>query len=215
MSLRSAADPQYARPLTRLIDRAAGPLNLAGYEAEGGYASLRKAVSEMQPMDVQNVVKASNLRGRGGAGFPTGVKWNLVPMGPDAGAKYLVCNSDEMEPGTFKDRLLMEQAPHQLIEAVMIAGYAIQATGAYIFLRGEYVVAEQRLRRAIDEARAKGYVGKDVFGSPFSLDVVVHTGAGRYICGEETALMNSLEGRRATPRAKPPFPQIAGVWGRP
>jgi len=215
MSLRSAADPQYARPLTRLIDRAAGPLDLAGYEAEGGYASLRKAVSEMQPMDVQNVVKASNLRGRGGAGFPTGVKWNLVPMGPDAGAKYLVCNSDEMEPGTFKDRLLMEQAPHQLIEAVMIAGYAIQATGAYIFLRGEYVVAEQRLRRAIDEARAKGYVGKNVFGSPFSLDVVVHTGAGRYICGEETALMNSLEGRRATPRAKPPFPQIAGVWGRP
>jgi len=215
MSLRSAADPTYVRPLTRLIDRAAGPLDLAGYEAEGGYLSLRKVVGEMAPMDVQNVVKASNLRGRGGAGFPTGVKWNLVPMGPDAGAKYLVCNADEMEPGTFKDRLLMEQAPHQLVEAVMIAGYAIQATAGYIFLRGEYVVAEKRLREAIEAARAKGYVGANVLGSPWSFDIHVHTGAGRYICGEETALMNSLEGRRATPRAKPPFPQIAGVWGRP
>jgi NADH-quinone oxidoreductase subunit F len=215
MSSRSAADPNYVRPLTRLIDRAAGPLDLVGYEADGGYATLRKVVGDMTPADVQNVVKASNLRGRGGAGFPTGVKWNLVPMGPDAGAKYLVCNSDEMEPGTFKDRLLMEQAPHQLVEAMMIAGFAIQATTGYIFLRGEYVVAERRLRQAIDEARAKGYVGKNVFGSPFSFDLHVHTGAGRYICGEETALMNSLEGRRATPRAKPPFPQIAGVWGRP
>ena len=215
MSLRSAADPTYVRPLTRLVDRAAGPLDLPGYEAEGGYATLRKVVGEMAPADVQDVVKASNLRGRGGAGFPTGVKWNLVPMGPDAGAKYLVCNADEMEPGTFKDRLLMEQVPHQLVEAMMIAGFAIQATAGYIFLRGEYVVAERRLRQAIEAARAKGYVGTNVFGTPFSFDIHVHTGAGRYICGEETALMNSLEGRRATPRAKPPFPQIAGVWGRP
>jgi len=215
MSLRSAADPTYVRPLTRLVDRAAGPLDLPGYEAEGGYATLRKVVGEMAPADVQDVVKASNLRGRGGAGFPTGVKWNLVPMGPDAGAKYLVCNADEMEPGTFKDRLLMEQVPHQLVEAMMIAGFAIQATAGYIFLRGEYVVAERRLRHAIGAARAKGYVGANVFGTPFSFDIHVHTGAGRYICGEETALMNSLEGRRATPRAKPPFPQIAGVWGRP
>jgi NADH-quinone oxidoreductase subunit F len=215
MSSRSSADRQYVRPLTRLIDRAAGPLDLDGYEAEGGYASLRKVVREMAPIDVQDVVKASNLRGRGGAGFPTGVKWNLVPMGPDAGAKYLVCNADEMEPGTFKDRLLMEQVPHQLIEAMMIAGFAIQATAGYIFLRGEYVVAEKRLRQAIEAARAQGYVGANVLGTPFTFDIHVHTGAGRYICGEETALMNSLEGRRAKPRAKPPFPQIAGVWGRP
>jgi NADH-quinone oxidoreductase subunit F len=215
MSLRSAADPKYAKPLTRLIDRAAGPLDFAGYEAENGYATLRKIVKEMSPADVQGVVKASNLRGRGGAGFPTGVKWSLIPMGPDAGAKYLVCNADEMEPGTFKDRLLMEQVPHQLVEAVMIAGYAIQATAGYIFLRGEYVTAERRLNEAIAAARAAGYVGKNVLGGPWSFDIHVHTGAGRYICGEETALINSLEGRRATPRAKPPFPQIAGVWGRP
>ena len=133
MTLRSAADPKYIRPLTRLIDRAAGPLDFAGYQAEGGYAAFRKAVTQ-QPADVQAVVKASNLRGRGGAGFPTGVKWSLIPMGPDAGAKYMVCNADEMEPGTFKDRLLMEQVPHQLIEAMLIAAYAIQATTGYIFL---------------------------------------------------------------------------------
>jgi NADH-quinone oxidoreductase subunit F len=215
MTLRSASDPNYQKPLTRLIDRAAGPLDLNGYEAENGYATFRKCVREMSPADVQGVVKASNLRGRGGAGFPTGVKWGLIPMGPDAGAKYLVCNADEMEPGTFKDRLLMEQAPHQLIEAVLIAGYAIQATTGYIFLRGEYVTAAKRLNEALVAARAANYVGANILGTPWSFDIHVHTGAGRYICGEETALINSLEGRRATPRAKPPFPQIAGVWGRP
>ena len=215
MTLRSASDPDYQKPLTRLIDRAAGPLDLKGYEAENGYATFRKCVKEMSPTDVQGVVKASNLRGRGGAGFPTGVKWGLIPMGPDAGAKYLVCNADEMEPGTFKDRLLMEQVPHQLIEAVLIAGYAIQATTGYIFLRGEYVTAAKRLNEALVAARAANYVGANILGSPWSFDIHVHTGAGRYICGEETALINSLEGRRATPRAKPPFPQIAGVWGRP
>ncbi len=136
-------------------------------------------------------------------------------MGPDAGTKYLICNADEMEPGTFKDRLLMEQVPHQLIEAVLIAGYAIQATTGYIFLRGEYVTAAKRLNEALDAARAAGYVGTNILGGPWSFDIHVHTGAGRYICGEETALINSLEGRRAIPRAKPPFPQIAGVWGRP
>ena len=215
MTLRSASDPNYQKPLTRLIDRAAGPLDLEGYEAENGYATFRKCVKEMSPADVQGVVKASNLRGRGGAGFPTGVKWGLIPMGPEAGAKYLVCNADEMEPGTFKDRLLMEQVPHQLIEAVLIAGYAIQATTGYIFLRGEYVTAAKRLNEALVAARAANYVGANILGSPWSFDIHVHTGAGRYICGEETALINSLEGRRATPRAKPPFPQIAGVWGRP
>ena len=169
----------------------------------------------MSPADVQGVVKASNLRGRGGAGFPTGVKWGLIPMGPDAGAKYLVCNADEMEPGTFKDRLLMEQVPHQLVEAVMIAGYAIQATPATSSCAANTSPPEKRLNEALAAARAAGYVGKNILGGPWSFDIHVHTGAGRYICGEETALINSLEGRRATPRAKPPFPQIAGLWGRP
>ena len=215
MSLRSAADPQYQKPLTRLIDRAAGPLAIDGYEAEGGYASLKKAVKEMDPAGVQAAVKDSGLRGRGGAGFPTGVKWSLIPMGPDAGEKYLVCNADEMEPGTFKDRLLMEQVPHQLIEAMATAAFAIQATRGYVFLRGEYVVAADRLNAALAQARAKNYIGKNILGGAWSFELFVHTGAGRYICGEETALINSLEGRRANPRAKPPFPQIAGLWGRP
>jgi len=215
VSLRSHADPDYQRPLTRLIDAAAGPLELRGYEAEGGYGALRKAVRELTPADVQTIVKDSNLRGRGGAGFPTGVKWGLMPMGPDAGAKYVLGNADEMEPGTFKDRLLMEQAPHQLIEAMCVAGYGLQATAGYIFLRGEYVDAAARLNHALAEARAEGYVGRNVLGSPWSFELYVHTGAGRYICGEETALINSLEGRRAIPRARPPYPQIAGAWGRP
>ncbi len=215
MSLRSARDPDYARPLTRLIDLAAGPLDFDGYQAENGYATFRNAVTQMSSADVQGIVKGSNLRGRGGAGFPTGVKWGLIPMGADAGKKYLVCNADEMEPGTFKDRLLMEQAPHQLIEAMLIAGHAIQATSGFIFLRGEYVTSEKRLNQAIDAARAAGYIGANILGGPWGFDIHVHTGAGRYICGEETALINSLEGRRATPRAKPPFPQIAGLWGRP
>ncbi|MDM4771354.1 NADH-quinone oxidoreductase subunit NuoF [Solimonas sp. SE-A11] len=214
-TLRSAKDPNYQKPLTRLIDTAAGPLDLKSHEAEGGYSALRKAIKELKPQDVQAKVKEANLRGRGGAGFPTGIKWSLIPMGPDAGTKYIVCNADEMEPGTFKDRLLMEQAPHQLVEAMALAGYAIQAQTGYIFLRGEYVVAAERLNRAIAEARAAGLLGKNVLGGEWSFELYVHTGAGRYICGEETALINSLEGRRANPRAKPPFPQIAGLWGRP
>lgn len=190
-------------------------LDIKAYEALEGYAGLRKALTEMAPADVTNVVKESNLRGRGGAGFPTGVKWSLIPMGPDAGQKYLVCNADEMEPGTFKDRLLMEQLPHQLIESMIVSAYAIQATRGYIFLRGEYIVAAERLNDAIKQAHAAGYLGKNILGSGFEFELFVHTGAGRYICGEETALINSLEGRRANPRSKPPFPQIAGAWGRP
>jgi NADH-quinone oxidoreductase subunit F len=215
VSQRSARDPFYAKPLTRLIDRANGPLDLPGYAAEGGYGAFRKVVEQLSPTALQSLVKDSNLRGRGGAGFPTGVKWGLIPLGPDAGTKYLICNADEMEPGTFKDRLLMEQAPHQLVEAMLVGGWALQATAGYIFLRGEYVVAAERLNRAIAEARAAGYIGRNILGSPWSFELYVHTGAGRYICGEETALINSLEGRRANPRAKPPFPQIAGAWGRP
>jgi NADH-quinone oxidoreductase subunit F len=202
------------KPLTHNI-RLDRPLGLKEFEAAGGYTALRKAIKEMTPQEVQTKVKEANLRGRGGAGFPTGVKWSLIPMGPDAGAKYMVCNADEMEPGTFKDRLLMEGDPHTMIESMIVAGYAIQATTGYIFLRGEYTVAADRLTMAIMDARSKGYLGKNILGTGWSYDVHVHTGAGRYICGEETALINSLEGRRANPRYKPPFPQISGLWGRP
>ena len=203
------------KPLTYRVDLGA-PLDLRGYESREGYAAVRKALREMQPSDVTHLVKEANLRGRGGAGFPTGVKWGLVPMGETAPRhKYLLCNADEMEPGTFKDRLLMEGAPHQLIESMIVSAYAIQASRGYIFVRGEYVLAAERLERAIAEARIAGYLGANVLGSPWSFELFVHTGAGRYIPGEETALINSLEGRRANPRAKPPFPQIAGLWGKP
>jgi NADH-quinone oxidoreductase subunit F len=212
MSTVKSAD---THPLTWRLDPANPCLDLKSYEAKEGYAALRKAIKEMTPAAVQQVVKDSNLRGRGGAGFPTGVKWSLVPMGPDVGPKYLVCNADEMEPGTFKDRLLMEQLPHQMIESMIVAGFALQVTRAYIFLRGEYILAAERLNQAIAEAKAAGYLGENILGSGWGMDLHVHTGAGRYICGEETALINSLEGRRANPRAKPPFPQIAGLWGKP
>ena len=207
--------PAELKPLTSRLNLAA-PLDIAGYESDDGYAALRKAVKEMQPAEITQLVKDANLRGRGGAGFPAGVKWALVPMGADAPRnKYLICNGDEMEPGSFKDRLLMEGAPHQLIEGMILAAYAIQASRGYIFLRGEYVLAAERLNRAIAEAQAAGYLGASVYGSPWSFELFVHTGAGRYICGEETALLNSLEGRRANPRSKPPFPQVAGLWGKP
>jgi NADH-quinone oxidoreductase subunit F len=203
------------RPLTWRLQHGVAITDIETYESLEGYAAVRKVVQKMSPVDVQKLVKDANLRGRGGAGFPTGVKWSLIPMGADAGVKYLVCNADEMEPGTFKDRLLMEKLPHQLVEAMIVAGYAIQATRAYIFLRGEYILAAERLNDAIKQAKAAGYLGDNILGSGWSMDLYVHTGAGRYICGEETALINSLEGRRANPRAKPPFPQIAGAWGKP
>jgi NADH-quinone oxidoreductase subunit F len=203
------------RPLTARIDLSQGFLDLKRYEATGGYEAVRTSIKTLKPQDVQQRVKDSNLRGRGGAGFPTGVKWSLIPMGPDAGAKYLVCNADEMEPGTFKDRLLMEADPHSLVESMIVAGYAIHATTGYIFLRGEYVLSAERLNMALVEARRAGYLGKNILGSGWDYDVHVHNGAGRYICGEETALINSLEGRRANPRYKPPFPQLVGLWGRP
>lgn len=202
-------------PLTwRYTKAGKSVLDIADYEALEGYSALKKAIA-MQPTDVQAEVKAANLRGRGGAGFPTGVKWSLIPMGPDAGQKYLVCNADEMEPGTFKDRFLMEELPHQLVEAMITAAFAIGASKGYIFLRGEYVVAGERLNAAIEQAKAAGYIGENILGSGFNFELFVHLGAGRYICGEETALINCLEGRRANPRTKPPFPQQAGAWGKP
>ena len=158
----------------------------------------------------------SGLKGRGGAGFPTGLKWSFVPMGDQAPAtKYLVVNADEMEPGTFKDRMLLEGDPHLLLEGMLIAAYTIQASVAYIFLRGEYVTAEKRLKKAIKECYEQGLLGKNILDTGFDLDIIMHTSAGRYICGEETALLNALEGKRAIPRAKPPFPQVSGLWGKP
>jgi NADH-quinone oxidoreductase subunit F len=170
----------------------------------------------MTPQEIAQEVRDSNLRGRGGAGFITGLKWTFVPMGPDAPhPKYLVCNADEMEPGTFKDRLLMERDPHQLIEGMILASYAIEADVAFLFLRGEYTLSEERLERAIADAYQAGYLGRNIAGSRYSLELYLHTSAGRYICGEETALLNALEGKRANPRAKPPFPPVVGLWGKP
>ncbi len=203
------------RPLTKNIRPGQEPLSLKEYEKAGGYQSVRKALA-MSPQDVQNIVKASNLRGRGGAGFPTGAKWSFVPMGKDAPRpKYLVVNADEMEPGTFKDRMLLEGDPHQIIEGVITSAYAIEAEQAFIFIRWAYKLAVQRLQRAIAEAYDRNYLGKNILGSGFNLDLRIHGSAGRYICGEETALLNALEGKRATPRAKPPFPQVCGLFGKP
>ncbi len=201
--------------LTRNITPDREPLDLAACEKSGGYAGLRRALA-MAPGEVQRTVEAARLRGRGGAGFDAGKKWSFVPMGPDAPRpKYLVCNADEMEPGTFKDRLLMEGDPHLLLEGMIIAAYAIQADVAWIFLRWEYRLCERRLRRAIAEAYDAGYLGRDVLGSGWGLELRLHVSAGRYMCGEETGLLNALEGKRATPRAKPPFPQTSGLWGKP
>jgi NADH-quinone oxidoreductase subunit F len=192
------------------------PLDLRGYEGVGGYEAARKAVTTMTPQEVQQVVKDSNLRGRGGAGFPTGQKWSFVPMGADAPhPKYLVCNADEMEPGTFKDRLLLEGNPHQLIEGMIISAHAIQADVAYVFLRWAYKLSAQRLLKAIAECYAAGYLGQKIFGSGYRLEMYLHVSVGRYMCGEETGLLNSLEGKRASPRTKPPFPQVSGAWGLP
>jgi NADH-quinone oxidoreductase subunit F len=202
-------------PLTRNIRADGTMLALKDYEAAGGYHALRKAL-RMAPHEVLGVVKESNLRGRGGAGFPTGEKWSFVPMGDDAPhPKYLVANADEMEPGTFKDRLLLECDPHQLLEGMIIASYAIQADIAFVFLRWAYRVAAERLQHAIGEAYAAGYLGKNILRSGYSLELHLHVSAGRYMCGEETALLNALEGKRANPRAKPPFPQTSGLWGKP
>jgi NADH-quinone oxidoreductase subunit F len=202
-------------PLTRNIQPDRIPLDIEAVERAGGYQGLRKAL-KMAPAEVTDTVKQSDLKGRGGAGFPTGMKWSFVPMGDDAPhPKYLIVNADEMEPGTFKDRLLLEGDPHLVIEGAIVSAYAIQATVGYIFLRWEYREAERRLRKAIAEAYEAGYLGKNILGSGFDFELHLHISAGRYMCGEETGLLNSLEGKRAIPRAKPPFPQVSGLWGKP
>ena len=168
----------------------------------------------MQPEQIIEEVKASNLRGRGGAGFPTGMKWSFVPR-TSPKPKYIVANGDESEPGTCKDRLLMEYDPHQLIEGMLIAGLAVGAHAGYIYIRGEFRYLIDIVDRAIDEARARGYLGKNILGSGFDFDVYTHTGAGAYECGEESALLESLEGKRGIPRIRPPFPAVAGAFQCP
>ncbi|GAB3759063.1 NADH-quinone oxidoreductase subunit NuoF [Yimella radicis] len=186
---------------------------LATYEDNEGYQALKKAFG-MSQEELVNMTKDSGLRGRGGAGFPTGMKWGFLPK-PDGGPRYLVVNADESEPGTCKDIPLMMAAPHFLIEGVAITSFAIGCNHAFIYLRGEVVHVYRRLLRAVEEAYAAGHLGKNIHGSGFDLDVTVHAGAGAYICGEETALLDSLEGRRGQPRLKPPFPAVAGLYARP
>ena len=203
------------RPLTRNIAPGKPPTDLPAYEAGGGYDAVRKTIGKLSASEVLDIVKESNLRGRGGAGFPTGLKWSFVPMDDTSGHKYLVCNADEMEPGSFKDRVILEYDPHQLIEGMILSAYTINADIGYIFIRAEYHVATRLLREAINDAKQKGYLGENILGTGYNFELHVHSSAGRYICGEETALLNSLEGKRAIPRAKPPFPQVSGLWGRP
>ncbi|MFK4082547.1 NADH-quinone oxidoreductase subunit NuoF [Kribbella sp. NPDC020789] len=186
---------------------------LASYQRTGGYDALRTALA-MAPADVVTAVKDSGLRGRGGAGFPTGMKWSFIPQ-DNPKPKYLVVNADESEPGTCKDIPLMMASPHTLVEGVVIASYAIRASVAFIYVRGEVLHVIRRLQQAVQEAKDAGYIGTNILGTGYDLDVIVHAGAGAYICGEETALLDSLEGRRGQPRLRPPFPAVAGLYGCP
>lgn len=187
--------------------------DISVYEQQGGYQALRKALKSMSPNDVVQEVLNSGLRGRGGAGFPTGRKWTFLPN--DGRARYLCCNADESEPGTCSNRPLIERHPHQLVEGILCAAYAIGAARSFIYIRGEMKWGYEQLVRAIEQARAKGYLGRNILGSGWDQEIIVHRGAGAYVCGEETALINSLEGRRGEPRLKPPFPAIAGLYAMP
>ena len=186
---------------------------ISTYIEGGGYEALKKALA-MQPDDLIQMVKDSGLRGRGGAGFPAGLKWSFIPKDPTIN-KFLCCNADEGEPGTFKDRAIMDNDPHLLIEGMIICSHAIGASKSYIYIRGEFDFGARRLRAAIKEAYDRGFLGKDILGSGFDHDMYVHKGAGAYICGEETALIDSIEGRRGQPRIKPPFPAVAGLYNSP
>lgn len=201
----------------RIVLRRVGLINpddIEEYILHDGYSALGKVLTEMTPNEVIEEIKKSGLRGRGGAGFPTGVKWSFVAR-EKSEKKYIICNADESEPGTFKDRIILEGDPHSIIEAMAIAGYAVGADEGYIYVRGEYLLAQERLRRAIEQAREMGFLGKNIFGTQFNFDIHIHTGAGAYICGEETALIESIEGKRGQPRSRPPFPTTYGLWGKP
>jgi len=188
-------------------------VDIATYEKNGGYQAVQKAIPKIAPNDIVDMVKQSGLRGRGGAGFPTGAKWGFIPK--DVFPRYLVCNSDESEPGTFKDRLLIEHDPHQLIEGMILSSYAIGAELAFIYCRGEFFNGLDTLHKAVKQAKERKFLGRNILNSNFSLDIIVHPGAGAYIAGEETALLTSLEGYRATPRLKPPFPAVSGLYNKP
>ena len=199
-----------------VLTRGVGDVDLTDierYKQLGGFGPLEKALRQMTPEAVQNEVSTSNLRGRGGAGFPTGRKWSFLPA--DGRPRYLVCNCDEAEPGTFKDHMLLEMTPFQVIEGLLISAYAINAARIFMYIRGEFLEGYRIFKRALEAAATQGYVGKRILGSDFSMDIVVHRGAGAYICGEETAMLESIEGKRGEPRLKPPFPANAGLYGMP
>jgi NADP-reducing hydrogenase subunit HndC len=201
----------------RIVLRRAGlidPESIEDYIIADGYQALGKAVTQMEPTEVIEELKASGLQGRGGAGFPVGLKWTFVAKASGS-PKYVICNADESEPGTFKDRVVMEGDPHAVLEAMAISAYAVGASEGYIYIRGEYMLAYNRLKQAIQQARALGFLGEDIFGSDFNFDIHIHAGAGAYICGEETALIESIEGKRGEPRARPPYPPTNGLWGKP
>jgi NADH-quinone oxidoreductase subunit F len=205
--------PDFEPVLLRRILKKASPA-LDAYRADGGYQALQKAVNEMTPAQVVDAVKASNLRGRGGAGFPTGLKWTFLPKG-HPGPIYMCINADESEPCTFNNRILMEEDPHQVLEGIILSCYATRATTAYVYIRYEYGPATRAFQRAIDEAYQAGLLGRNILGKDFHLDAFIHRGAGAYICGEETGLIESLEGKRAWPRIKPPFPAVEGAFRKP
>jgi len=202
---------------TKILTRNINVPNLTSidvYESLGGYRGLRKALREYRPAEITDIVKKSGLRGRGGAGFPTGVKWGFVPKNSGKPV-YLVANGDESEPGTFKDRVIIEKDPHQLIEGTIISAYALDCRQAFIFLRGEFFYGARVIQKALAEACEKGYLGKNILGSGYDLEITLHRGAGAYICGEETALLESIEGKRGHPRFKPPFPAVIGLYQCP
>ncbi len=204
------------KPITAHFRADGAPLTLAEYESFGGYQALRKALHEMQPKEVTKAVLDSGLSGRGGAGFPTGRKWGFVDVSDDySGPRFLVANGDEMEPGAFKDRFIMEGSPHHLIEGMILASYAIQARTAYLFVRAEYASVANIMQKAIAEAGQAGYIGSRILGSGFDLDLHMHVSAGRYICGEGSAMLNALEGERPNPRHKPPHQTSSGLWSKP
>ncbi len=201
----------------RIVLERAGVIDPESIEdaiAHDAYQALGKALTEMKPADVIAVLEQSGLQGRGGAGFPAGLKWKFVSKAPGT-KKYVICNADESEPGTFKDRLVLEGDPHAIVEALALAAYAVGADEGYIYIRGEYELAQKRVKQAIEQAREMGLLGQNIFGSTFNFDLHIHTGAGAYICGEETALIESIEGKRGEPRARPPYPTTNGLWGKP
>ncbi len=216
-TMQTVYQANYFKKQQRIVLRNCGiidPESIDEYIASDGYSALRKCLTDMSPQEVIDEVKESGLRGRGGAAFPTGLKWQLTQKAPGQ-PKYVVCNADEGEPGTFKDRLILEGDPHSLIEAMAIAGYAIGSNKGYMYIRGEYTLSIERMQLAIEQARKRGFLGENILGTEFSFDIEIRQGAGSYVCGEETALIASIEGKRGEPFYKPPYPTDAGLWGKP